>query len=297
MQRSSPRVSLGLPVYNGGRYLERQLRSLLGQDFGDFELVISDNASTDETERVCREYAARDPRVRYHRSPTNRGLAWNWNRAFALSRAPYFKWVAHDDEHDATFLSRCVAVLDADPTVVLCHSASVDVDEEGLLLREWPARTRPAAPEPHVRFTDLLDLDYPCFQVFGVVRSDVLRQTSLHGPYPESDRVLLAELALRGRLVEVPEPLFRRREHAARSVRAFPTPRSRQSLYTGRPPARFAFPTWRMGLEMSRAVARAPLPPAERLRCAAAMRHWLRRHRRGLAGNVAHNALSLAGRR
>jgi glycosyltransferase involved in cell wall biosynthesis len=172
---SVPRVEVGLPVRNGERFLARQLESLLAQDFRDFEVIISDNASTDATEEICRRYAERDARIRYYRSDIDRGLAWNWNRTFELSRAPYFKWAAHDDEHDPSFLSRCVAVLDADESVVCCHSASVDIDEDGAVRRSWPARTRLASPSPHVRFADVLRPSYPCLQMFAVMRADALR--------------------------------------------------------------------------------------------------------------------------
>ena len=92
-----PRVSIGLPVYNGENFLEFALDSILGQTFQDFELIISDNASTDATESICRRYAAKDSRIRYYRNPNNQGAAQNYNRVFALARGEYFKWAAHDD--------------------------------------------------------------------------------------------------------------------------------------------------------------------------------------------------------
>src|SRR3954470_15735733 len=87
-----PLVSIGLPVYNGARYIAEALESLLAQTYTAFELIISDNGSTDATRSICEEFAARDGRVRYVRHETNRGLAWNWNHVFELSRRPYFKW-------------------------------------------------------------------------------------------------------------------------------------------------------------------------------------------------------------
>ena len=92
-----PRVSVGIPVFNGERFLAETIESILAQTFKDFEIVISDNASTDRTEEICRSYAARDPRIRYNRNDTNRGAAWNHNRVFELARGEYFKWQSHDD--------------------------------------------------------------------------------------------------------------------------------------------------------------------------------------------------------
>src|SRR5262245_57216615 len=92
-----PRVSIGLPVYNGAKYLAEAIDSLLEQTFSDFELIISDNGSTDATPAICEEYAAKDGRIRFLRQEINRGLAWNWNCVLEESRGAYFKWAACDD--------------------------------------------------------------------------------------------------------------------------------------------------------------------------------------------------------
>src|SRR5690349_812781 len=98
MPARAPQVSIGLPVYNGEKYLLNAIGSLLKQDFEDFELVISDNASTDKTEAMCHEFAAKDKRIRYHRNETNIGATGNYNRVFRLSNGEFFRWASHDDE-------------------------------------------------------------------------------------------------------------------------------------------------------------------------------------------------------
>ena len=115
MDSRIPRISVGLPVYNGEAYLPAALTSLLKQDYGDFELIVSDNASTDGTEAICREFAANDPRIRYSRNETNIGAARNYNRVFELSRSKLFKWASHDDECHPSLLRRCVEVFDMSP--------------------------------------------------------------------------------------------------------------------------------------------------------------------------------------
>ena len=128
-----PKVSIGMPVYNGDRYLGSAVESLLAQTFGDFSIVIVDNASTDGTEAIGREFAKRDRRVRYHRNPENIGGGPNFNRAFDMANdAPYFKWAAHDDLHAPDFLAECVAVLDRRSDVVLCHCETEHIDENGM---------------------------------------------------------------------------------------------------------------------------------------------------------------------
>ena len=116
-----PRVSIGLPVFNGERYLARAIESVLGQDFRDLELIVCDNASTDRTPEICAAYARRDARVRYFRNPRNLGAGPNYDRCFRLARGEYFKWAAHDDRLAPDYLSRTVAALDAAPEAVPGH--------------------------------------------------------------------------------------------------------------------------------------------------------------------------------
>src|SRR5689334_10548773 len=108
---TNPKVSVGLPVYNGQRYVRHALESLRRQEFEDFEVVISDNASTDQTGEICAEYVARDARFRYFRNETNIGASPNYNRTFELARGEYFKWCAHDDVCLPGFLSKCMATM------------------------------------------------------------------------------------------------------------------------------------------------------------------------------------------
>jgi glycosyltransferase involved in cell wall biosynthesis len=107
----TPRLAIGLPVHNGERYVSQAIDSLLGQTFTDFTLIVSDNGSTDATEEICRAYARRDARIRYHRSDENRGAAWNFNRVFELADSPYFKWAAYDDLCAPHFVERCIEFL------------------------------------------------------------------------------------------------------------------------------------------------------------------------------------------
>ena len=127
----SPHVTIGMPVYNGERFLVETLESLLAQTYRDFEIVISDNGSTDGTRRICEAFARKDPRILYHREEENRGAAWNYNRVVALARGRYFKWAAHDDLCMPTYLERCVDALDSDPAVVLAYPDDQDIDEDG----------------------------------------------------------------------------------------------------------------------------------------------------------------------
>lgn len=263
-----PRVSIGLPVYNGENYLEQTLDALLAQTYGHFELLIADNASTDKTETICREYMARDARIRYYRADENRGAIWNFNRVFTLASGEYFKWAAHDDLITPDFLHKCVAVLASDAGVVLCYTLATFIDVQGAPLGKYTL-TFPHAtsPRPQDRFRDMIRFDHWCLPIFGVLRRSVLAKTRLFGNYNGSDRNLLAELSLLGRFHEIPEYLFLSRDHPQRSVRALPALHLRGEWFDPRRKVRRVFPHWRNYAEFIKTVRRAPLSPGTRLGC------------------------------
>lgn len=217
MVRSKPRVSVGLPVYNGEKYLEQAIDSILTQTYTDFELIISDNASRDRTQQICRTYASKDERVRYFRNETNIGANRNFNRVFELSSGEYFKWAACDDVHAPEFVERCVEVLDRDPSVVLCYPRTIQIDTDGQVLGPLDFDVDATSLRPSKRFYNMIHIDHWCFQIFGVMRASVLRMTPCLGSHYGADRVLLAEISLLGRICELQEYLFFRRDHGQTS--------------------------------------------------------------------------------
>jgi glycosyltransferase involved in cell wall biosynthesis len=215
----TPAVSLAMPVYNGANYIRVAIASCLDQDFADLELIITDNASTDGTEEICREFAAKDPRVRYVRNSRNLGAAPNYNLGFEMARGRYFKWCAHDDFISRDYLSATVAALEATPAATLAFTRTQCVDEAGALLELVGAESAAiGGADPAKRFAQALRQMGTCYAIFGLFRADALRKSSLHRPYYGSDRALLAELALLGTFVRTEERLFFNREHQMRSV-------------------------------------------------------------------------------
>ena len=279
VETTLPKVSIGLPVYNGAKFLRAALDSILQQDYSDFELIISDNASTDETSKICWEYAANDKRVRYLRCESNIGAAGNFRRVFELARCDYFKWATHDDMHLPGFLTRCVEVLNQAPaSVVLVAPRTELIDEEGRkLTKDWKVEeleTRRA--RPYQRVADVLrQVDWATAQ-FGLFRSEALRQTRLIDRFHACDYVLLLEVAILGEIWEIPEVLFQRRFHAGVSTSANrtqaellqwfdPLQKSKGRLFSG---IRLDLvPRTRLGVEYARSIARMRLPPTERVLC------------------------------
>lgn len=275
MTAQPPKVSIGLPVYNGERYLADTVQTILAQSLTRIELIISDNGSTDGTESICRDIAQLDSRVRYFRQDSNRGAAWNYNHVFALSRASYFKWAAHDDPIEPTFLARCVHLLDTDPSVVTAFTAVKRIDEQGHVISIKPPAVRTDGPTAAQRFHATL-VGVPFEAVFGVIRREVLQRTALIGSYANSDEVLLRELTLHGRLVQIPDPLFHSRDHAGNSVRSHPSPAERAAWFDPSSSRRVVFPICREGAEYVRCIRRSRLPLGQRLACYVQVGKWLR---------------------
>jgi glycosyltransferase involved in cell wall biosynthesis len=273
-----PTISVGLPVYNGERYLQESIDSILAQTYTDFELIISDNASTDGTEEICRRYAAGDARVRYHRNQRNIGGGQNHCRVFSLAMGKYFRFAAHDDVCAPQLFAHCLEALELHPEAVLSYPIIVRIDAEGRSIGEI-RQQKGAAPEPHVRFEDLTAGDHDCAIIYGLIRSDVLadieRKTGLLPPYSQADRTLLGQLSLYGPFVQVVQPLFSKRYHPAMSIGQFPGGRERMAWY--RPPDEdpISLPFWQEFLHYLRVIGTAPLSPAERLRCYRRVLRWL----------------------
>jgi len=278
MGNRAPQVSIGLPVFNGEQLLRDAVDSLLGQTYSDFELIISDNGSTDGTEAICRSYAAKDRRIRYYRNEQNRGAVWNYNRVFELSRAEYFKWAAHDDICGSNYIDLCVEVLDRDPSVVLCYAETMLIDGHGQVMRPYIDRCNSShSPVPHERFRDLiqnLGLSNP---MYGVLRARTLRMTPVIGNYIGSDMVLLAELALLGRFHRIPEYLFFRRDHPQKSDRANPSLEQLALWYTPENRGNFAqLRNSRLFFEYLASITRARVGVSQKALSYMHMAAWLR---------------------
>ena len=148
------------------------------QSYADFELIISDNASTDSTSEICRGWAERDGRIRYFRNPSNIGAAPNYHHVFQMARADLFKWSAHDDMLDPGFLESCVAALDDDAGAVLAYTAARQVDGDGKPLGDIPRFSQVVSADPVERFREVVRRERLNLPIFGLVRSAALRETA-----------------------------------------------------------------------------------------------------------------------
>lgn len=288
MSQASPLVTIGLPVYNGENFVAEAIRSILAQTYTNFELVISDNASTDRTEAICRELAAGDDRIRYDRAPENNGAAWNYNRVVEMAAGKYFRWLAHDDALEATTLAKSVKILEERPEVVLCFTWTQDIDSDSKPIVLRTSKVNSDAPEPDKRFFGLSRIHptHKCEEVFGLVRTDELRNTKMIDNYTDSDRTLLAALGLVGPFYEIPEPLFLHRIHQESSVEVNPEPRGRMAWFDPKFRGRLVFPKWRQMYELFLVIEHSPQPRAVKLKCYRHMLNWIKRGRNKLSGEL-----------
>ena len=273
---TAPRLTIGLPVYNGEKFVAESLEALLGQSFTDFELIISDNASTDSTGDICRRYEKQDSRVRYFRQPRNVGLAPNHNFVVEQARSELFKWASNDDLYARDLLERCIDALDKYPDVVLAHSWTARVDSSGTVTKAYKYPLNTASPRAPERFRSLL-FDSGGDDDYGVIRTDVLRQTAMKESYHHADRTIITELGLYGRFYQVPDWLYFRREHPGQSGGV--SMRRRCAVMDPRRADRLRHPAVRLYGEYIwayvRAIRRAPLSVADRRDCYRYLTQWL----------------------
>jgi len=234
----TPRLSIGVPVYNGANYIAEAITSHLEQDFSDFELVVSDNCSDDGTADIVNEFVKADNRVTYSRNDTNVGGPANFNRLFRLTSGELFRWAAADDRIEPGYLSKVVEMMDADPAIVIGHSDALLIDPksepmlkmhqgylggdgfmEAIKLYPPAGDERFHSDHPHNRIDAVINNNHRNFYIFGIMRRSTMMQTKLHGAFYGGDRTLLVEMALRGTFRKVPEPLFASRSHAKNSGR------------------------------------------------------------------------------
>jgi glycosyltransferase involved in cell wall biosynthesis len=275
MSESNPHVALGMPVYNGQKYLRDALQSIVGQTYRNFELVICDNASSDNTETICREFAARDERIRYVRNPTNLGAHPNYNRTFELTSGKYFKWVPHDDVLDPRYLEACVAALERHPEAVLCQSDLDFIDGCGKHIGVCGTDLVEAhAPQVRTRFAAATLNAHNCYEVMGLYRRSTLETSMLLKSFHGADRALIAQLTLRGPFLHVSEPLLRVRDHKDRYTRARVRPKERAVWHDAKLKGKHSFPTWHLYGEYWRMVLKARLRLTERIAAIVALLAW-----------------------
>lgn len=243
--KQAPTVSLAMPVYNGGQYIGEAIQSILDQTFEDFELIITDNASTDDTQQICLDFAEKDPRVRYHRNPQNLGAAGNYNRGFELARGEFLKWCAHDDNISPSYVEEAVRALNENEDAIMAYGRTQMIDSHGTHLDGSASAilTDMGNPNSVKRFMQAVHAGGSCSAIFALFRKSELARSTLHRGYYQSDRALLSEMALLGTFEYLPEIVFYNREHETRSM-SLDDKIARAKWQNTKSSGRFAFEQW-----------------------------------------------------
>ena len=271
-----PKISVAMPVYNCEKYVAQSLESLLGQTYGDFELLISDNASTDGTEEVCRRYVAVDKRVRYIRRTENIGGPGNFRHVFSLCSGAYHKWSTADDYWHPAFLEEAVAVLDQNPDVVLCYPKTRLVDAEGATLSDYNDMLHLVDASPRVRFRELYRLIGLCNAQLGLIRREAMLKTRLIARHHASDADFLGELALLGKFWLLAEVRFFRRFHPESSSWTRADAEQQRKFYEPGSKVDRGMHTWRRILFQYDMVWRSPVELADKLALMVDLGRWTR---------------------
>lgn len=272
---SAPKVSIGMPVYNGERYIGIAIESILEQTEKDIELIISDNASTDATESICRRFVNQDSRVKYFRNTDNIGAHPNYNITYDASCGEFFKWAAHDDVLDRNYIERCLEKLEANPEAVVCQSFLKYIDEDDSEIGTYDSRlVGSASSDPAERFAGLILLPHPAYEIMGLYRRSALQGSMLLQSFHGADRALLAELSLRGPFVQVVEPLLLVRDHKHRYTQSNTRPKDRAAWHDTRLTGKLSLPAWRLYGEYWKMVRRNLKSRKQRSRCYLKLLKW-----------------------
>jgi glycosyltransferase involved in cell wall biosynthesis len=259
-------VTIGVPVYNGERFLRPCLDSLLSQTYRDFVLVISDNASTDRTREICESYVKADARVRYHRNPVNVGLYGNFNLLLGLVRTPYVKLASADDFWAPPMLADAMEQMERDPSLVLCHPRAVLVDEDGGEIRRYEKSLQLMDDDPVVRFRRVLTELGLVNQLMGVMRTDAVRSMLPLMTQPPADSVFVAELSLHGKIMELPQFQYFRRFHEECSSWDRKSESHQVRLVSSGGTRRVRLATWKYHWGLVRRVLHSPLHPGAKIK-------------------------------
>ena len=288
---SERKVVSGLPVYNGQKYLAAAIESHQAQTYEDFELVISDNGSTDATADICAEYARKDARIKVLRSPQNRGILWNHRRVFeaVVSPSQYFRWAAADDIMEPGLLEAMVRVLDGRPEVEAVVPDTRNIDSDGRVIGSMPRTLDLQSPDVFERAHAVLTSGYQMVIAFGLFRASTLRRLRTGPDYLGWDFVFLWEVALRGQIVQTSGPALLRRFHpgatshvkTASEMRRWVEPNSSAGM---------SFPHWTWAYERARSLLATPLSPRDRWRIGVMLARVTRWQRNSLARDVTQAA-------
>jgi glycosyltransferase involved in cell wall biosynthesis len=290
------KVIIGLPVYNGQKYLNAAVDSHLSQSFGDFALVISDNGSTDATPEICAAYAIKDKRIKYLRSAENRGILWNHRRVMDAIESPsqYFRWAGADDILEPGLLQAMVEVLNTRPEVEAVVPDTKNIDDQGEIIGSMARTLDLQSPSVFQRAHDILTASYQHVIAYGLLRASTLRLMRTGPNYPGWDAVFALELALRGQMVQPAGPALLRRFHPG-SISRVKTVKEMRKWVEPNSKTGMDFPHWTWAYERAQVLMAVPMSTRDRIRIGTFLARFTMWQRRSLARDVTQAARRALG--
>ena len=203
---SIPKVSIGIPVYNGAKTLASTIEAAINQDYGNLEIIISDNCSTDETQIIAESYQAKDPRIKYVRQEKNFGMTSNFSKVFEYSTGEFFMWAAHDDRHAPNFISSCLPYLLKDTEAGLCVPKTRAYYRDQV---SWISNMKSfSGINTRTKLFSETLRHFPAVGMYGLYRRSVIQKTGLWRNFTGADLVFIQDLTLHGDIVTCDEILF-----------------------------------------------------------------------------------------
>jgi glycosyltransferase involved in cell wall biosynthesis len=262
---ATPPVTIGLPVYNGENYLAEAIQSLQAQTFGDFSLIISDNASTDSTEEIIRDVAKADSRIVYHRQETNLGGPANYDFTLHQASSEFFLWHAHDDLRAPEYLEKTHQVIRASEETTIAYTRGQWIDESGTVGDLKPCYPGLSASDVNKRLRAAIRFGPDL--MFGLMRRAALLCTGGHGAFVGGDRLTIAEMALLGPFIEIDEPLWYNRRHPERYSAMASDAHGKAQWWNPSMNGSVSFPRWKGLASYIGVVSRSSLGAGDKARC------------------------------
>lgn len=294
---SEPQLSIGCPIYNSDEArLRRSLDSVLAQTFEDFEVIICDNSPDGPTRDICMGYAERDPRVQYFDNAFNYGASVNFWRVLHIARGRYFKWVADDDQLDASYFRRCIEVLENDPAIALCYSRIKSVTPEGEAQDDAGGRIEAMQESAAQRFVSVLERSWRAHGFYGIFRKEHLMR--IHPVSDEcirlADIMMLAEISLYGKIFQIPEELFTYTQHVKEwDDREKLNARHYDACFPNAQQRGITFPNVKFAYELMQAVRYSDLSLDEKAKLYAAVPQLIHDRINGFWGQEIRRAVTL----
>ncbi len=281
------KVIVGLPIYNAQKFIAAAIEAHLAQTFGDFQLVISDNASSDATPDICASYASKDDRVTVLRAPENRGLLWNHRRVMEAIQSPkqYFRWAGGDDIPEPDLFQTMVNILDTRPDVEAVVPKTKNIDDQGNIIRTLENSLDLQSEDVYERARKVLLANYQHVIAYGLLRASTILSLRTGPNYIGWDPVFIWELALRGKMVQTEDAALRRRFHKG-SISRVKTSKELRKWVEPNHKAGVSFPHWKWAYEHFRAYLASPLTMRDRLKVGAFLGRATLWHRAELARDI-----------